>query len=125
MLEPGELVTRIEVPSPPADTRSSYLKFRLRQAIDFPILAVACSLRLVDGAISDPRIVLGATAPVPVRARDAERFIEGAVLDASTAREAGEIAVGSCLPLGPNAYKVKIAAELVRRALAGLVEERD
>jgi CO/xanthine dehydrogenase FAD-binding subunit len=96
---------------------TSYVKFRARQAIDFPVLAVACSLRLVDGVVHDPRVVFGATAPVPLRADEAEAFLEGRVLDATTARAAAQLAVRSCLPLGPNDYKVKVAAELVRRAL--------
>ena len=117
VLAPGELVTGVHVPSPAPGSHAAYEKFRLRKAIDFPILGVACAVSVVEGVVTGARVVLGAAAPIPVRAAAAEEYLRGRVLDSSTARQAGRLAVTSCLPLEANGYKVAIAAELVRRAL--------
>ena len=82
VLARDELVTEIRVPAPRPDRRAVYQKFRLRKAIDFPILGVACALDVSDGVVRDARLVFGAAAPFPVRARAAEAFLEGKVLDA-------------------------------------------
>ena len=123
VLAPGELVTGLRVPSPARGSRAAYEKFRLRRAIDFPILSVACTARVVDGVVTAVRVVLGAASPMPLRATAAEEYLEGRVLDPTTARQAGRLAVASCLPLDANKYKVSIAAELVRRALARVAGE--
>ena len=124
VLAPGELVTEVRVPAPPPGSRATYEKFRLRQAIDFPLVSVACALQLTDGVVSQARVVLGAAAPMPVRSSAAEVYLEGKMLDPATAREAGRLSVAACLPLGPNTYKVTVAAELVRRALLRLADAR-
>lgn len=56
-------------------------------------------------------------APEPLRAREAEDFVKGKVLNEYTAAKAGELALAGALPLAMNAYKVEIAKTLVRRAL--------
>ena len=78
---------------------------------------------LNDGTVSDATIVLGAAAPVPVRAGEAEKYLEGKKLDEETAAEAARIALADAIPLGRNAYKVRAAREYVRRALLGCLPE--
>jgi hypothetical protein len=67
MLEVDELIMEIEIPVPPPGSRQQYLKFRLRNAIDFPIVSLAFCLTLEAGQFHDTRIVLGAVAPVLLR----------------------------------------------------------
>jgi xanthine dehydrogenase YagS FAD-binding subunit len=65
----------------------------------------------------DARIVLGAVAPGPVRAKAAEGVIIGQPIDEHRAAEAAEQAIAGAQPLGMNAYKVEIAKVLVKRAI--------
>ena len=118
-LEAGELVKEIVVPRPRAGGRQSFLKFRLRQAIDFPIVSVASVLVMEGGKVKEARLVLGAVAPVPLRAGQAEDYLKGRKLDGKTAAEAGSIAVRGVLPLAKNKFKAQLARALLRKALLG------
>jgi hypothetical protein len=117
VLRDDELVTEIQIPTPPSDSRQSYLKFRIRNAIDFPIVGVASLLTLKGGAVAEAKIALGAVAPVPLRAREVEEFLIGKPLDEQTAEVAATLAVRGATPLGRNAFKVQIVKALVRKAL--------
>lgn len=76
-LNKGELLVGIRLPAS-AGVRSGYMKYRKRGAIDYPLAAVAVALKMVDGRMSDVRIVLGALASAPVCAHEAMELLEGA-----------------------------------------------
>ena len=61
--------------------------------------------------------MLGAVAPTPVRAVEAEAQIKGRALDEITAERAAEAAVKDARPMAMNAYKTEIAKNLVKRAI--------
>jgi xanthine dehydrogenase YagS FAD-binding subunit len=65
----------------------------------------------------DARIVLGAVAPSPVRAKAAEEAIKGRPIDQKTAAEAAEQAIAGAQPLSMNAYKIEETRILVTRAI--------
>src|SRR5204863_10096498 len=69
VLKPGEVVTEIVVPPPPPGTRKIYIKHGRRKAMELATVGVAVTH--VPGA--ETRIVLGAVAPTPIRARHAEK----------------------------------------------------
>ncbi|MFB3885497.1 MAG: xanthine dehydrogenase family protein subunit M [Thermodesulfobacteriota bacterium] len=117
ILDPDELLAEIQIPRPPAKARQSYLKFTLRDPIDFAIVSVASVITVESGTCTDARIVLGAVAPTPVRASKAEEMIKGKPIDQNAAAEAAEQAVADATPLDMNAYKVEIAKSLVKRAI--------
>jgi xanthine dehydrogenase YagS FAD-binding subunit len=112
VLAPGEIVTAIYVPTPPAGAKSAFVKFAIRKSIDFPI--VNCAVLVGGGA---PRIALNAVAPKPYRATKAEAAIAGKAINEQTAEAAGAAAVEDTIPLNSNNYKVQIARTLVKRAL--------
>jgi CO/xanthine dehydrogenase FAD-binding subunit len=117
ILNGDELIKEVRIPQPKKGTRQVYEKFTLRKPIDFAIVSVASVITIDDGVCKDARIVLGAVAPEPVRARAAEEFLKGRTIDETTARKAGELALDGAKPLSMNAYKVEIAKTLVKRAL--------
>ncbi len=119
VLEDDELVTGIVIPRPARRTRQCYLKFRLRNAIDFPIVSVACLLAMDGDRVEAASIALGAVAPVPVRAREVEAFLRGRRLDEATVQEACAIAVKAALPLDGNRFKVPVLQALLAQALLG------
>src|SRR4030042_4471320 len=75
VLDQDELVTEIQIPKPQDGVRQSYLKFTLRTPIDFGIVSVASLIAINGGICTDARIVLGAVAPSPGRARKTEEGI--------------------------------------------------
>lgn len=117
MLDLDELVTEIWLPAAQPNTKSTYLKFRQRQAIDFPLLSVAAAVTSKDGKVAAARIVLGAAAPVPIRAKEAENFLKGKAISDQVAADAAEAAVSGVLPLGKNRYKVQVTKTLVKKAI--------
>lgn len=120
-LEPGELVAEVKIPPPASGTRAVFTKHAVRESVDFAVVSVAAALEVEDGVCIDARVVLGAVAPAPYRAVDAEALLRGRVLDEAAAAEAAEAAVAATRPLRGNAYKVEIARTEVRRALIALI----
>jgi xanthine dehydrogenase YagS FAD-binding subunit len=116
VLAPGEIITEIQVPAPPAGAKSAFLKFAIRKSIDFPI--VNCAVLVGGGA---PRICLNAVAPKPYRATKAEAAIAGKPINEANAEAAGAAAVEDAKPLQATKYKVQIAKTLVKRALLATV----
>jgi xanthine dehydrogenase YagS FAD-binding subunit len=117
VLEEDELIKEIRIPKPPVAARQRYDKFTLRKPIDFAVVSVASVLTFENDVCKDARIVLGAVAPEPLRAREAEELIKGQAIDEAIAVEAAEHAVAGTSPLRMNGYKVEIAKVLVKRAL--------
>lgn len=117
---PGEVITGIRVPEPALARKGVYLKHMDRKAWSFALVSVAVSAHLDGRRARDVRIVLGGVAPVPWRATDAEAALEGVVLDPRACAEAGRLALPGAAPLAQNAFKIPLAAELVRRALLAL-----
>lgn len=117
-LEPGELITSVEVPLPPEGTRSGYLKVRDRASYEFALASAAVSVEVTDGVMRDARVALGGVATVPWRAREAEDVLRGAPATPETYAAAAEAALGgACLRPG-NAFKVELGQRTIVRALS-------
>ena len=119
VLKNDDIITEIFVPASPLAARSTYLKFKERESLDFALASAAVAVRLEGNrAVRDVRIVLGGVAPVPWRVPAAEKFLIGKALDSTVLAEVAKIALADAKPLEKNAYKVPLTQALVRRALA-------
>jgi xanthine dehydrogenase YagS FAD-binding subunit len=117
LLQPGEIVTEIQIPKPLDKARQTFLKLTLRKPVDFAIVSVASVISLEGEICRDASIALGAVAPVPLKAVKAEQIVKGKPLNAKTAEEAAEAAVAGAKPLSMNAYKIEQTKILVQRAI--------
>lgn len=121
-MQPGELLTEVAI-APPLG-RCVYLKHAVRAYMDIPIVGVAARLFLEHGQVREARIVLGAVAPVPLRATAAERSLEGGALTPEHIRAAAELAQAACSPIsdlrGSEGYRRRMVRVLVVRALESL-----
>jgi xanthine dehydrogenase YagS FAD-binding subunit len=118
VLQDDEIITEIVVPATGFAARSTYLKFKERESLDFALASVAAAVEMgPDKTIKQARIVLGGVAPVPWRAPKAESFLAGKALNAEALSEAARLALEGARPLEKNAYKVPLTQALVRRAL--------
>ncbi len=121
VLDDGELVSGVFIPY--RDSRkTSYMKFRIRNSIDFPVASVAVALDMEGSTVHRARIVLGAAAPIPLRARRAEMVLEGVRPGEAEVVKASQAAVAGAMPLKNNAYKVSIFRALVKRAIMKALE---
>jgi xanthine dehydrogenase YagS FAD-binding subunit len=122
-LEPGELITAVELPPLPWAARSSYRKVRDRASYAFALVSVAAALdRAEDGTIRDIRLALGGVAPKPWRAQAAEAALRGRAATEANFREAAEAELADAAPLRHNAFKVELAKRTIAAVLAGLAE---
>ncbi len=120
VLADDEILLYVEIPLPETGTAQHYEKFRIRRAIDFPIVSLAAVFRKEGEVIADASLVLNAVYPVPVQLKEVERFLIGRTPSEETAREAAALAVRDTIPLEDNRYKINVTRALVRRAVAGM-----
>lgn len=118
VLNQGEILLEIEVPKLGKNTVAKYLKFRLRDSIDFAVVAVAWMCVCEKGLITEARLVLGAVAPVAFRAKEAEEYLVGKELSEEVAEEAARIALRNVLPMPNNSYKIDILKAYIKRAIS-------
>ena len=125
-LEPGEILTEIRVPVPPARSGGAYLKLE-RKVGDFATAAVAAQLTL-DGNGAAQKVGIGLTnvGATPIKAKKAEDFLRGKKLDETNLRQAGQLASEDAQPSsdlrGPAEYKKGLVKELAKRALSRAAE---
>ncbi len=117
VLAEDELIKEVWIPTPQPGTRQCYLKFRIRNSIDFPIVGVAFRATMRDGKFHDARVVLGAVSPLPLRACAVEQLLEGQIPNEILANEAAELAVSDAQPLARNKAQVQIVKALVGKAI--------
>lgn len=120
-LKNDEIIKAVEFPKTKSGARTAYFKLDLRNAMAISIASVAVWLTTDGSKFSRIRIALGAVAPSPIRASEAEAFLEGkentpAVID----RAAGLVdrAVNPITDIrGSAEYRGYVSQVLVRRAI--------
>jgi carbon-monoxide dehydrogenase medium subunit len=120
-LQPGEIITDVVVPKPERPLKFAYLKFLPRTADDYPTVAVAAALDVVNGRIQDARIALNAAGPTPIRARAAEDALKGQTPTPELLRAAAATVPPLTDPTsdhrGSANYKKRMTEVFTRRAL--------
>jgi xanthine dehydrogenase YagS FAD-binding subunit len=118
-LKNDDIITEIQVPALPLAARSTYLKFKERESLDFALSSVAAAVELESNkTVKAARIVLGGVAPIPWQVPEAEKFLIGKTLSRDVLAQAAKVALRDAQPLEKNAYKLPLTETLVRRALA-------
>jgi xanthine dehydrogenase YagS FAD-binding subunit len=122
-LKEGEILTAVLLPPVPSTVRSIHLKQGEKDSFDWPIADVAVVLDMnANGICERASIVLGAAAPVPHRAKEAEAVMVGKPVSEEIASAAGRAALTGAAPLTKNAYKLPILETLVRRAILSVAD---
>jgi xanthine dehydrogenase YagS FAD-binding subunit len=120
VLAPGELITDVELPSPPQG-RSAYRKVRERASFAFALVSVAAVLDTSpDGRVRDCKLALGGVAHAPWRARAAERAALGQPARQETFARAADEELRGARPLAGTGYKVTLARNLIVSVLGEL-----
>jgi xanthine dehydrogenase YagS FAD-binding subunit len=119
-LQPGELITAVELPPLDLARRSAYRKVRERASFAFALVSVAAALDVRDGVVEDCRIALGAVAHAPWRALRAEEALRGGPATEAAFGEAADAELAAADPLPENAFKVPLARRVIVRTLEEL-----
>jgi len=114
----GELLVSLEVPK--QGGRSIYLKHSPREHMDIAVVGVGIALQK-----NSARIVLGAVAPIPLRAKKAEEEVMSGSLTKERIERAAKIAAEESKPIddvrGSVWYRKKMVEVVVKRGLMELV----
>lgn len=123
-IEPGEMITAIEIPGTAAARRSTYLKIRDRQSYEFAAASAAVGIEFEADrrTIRDLRVALGGVATKPWRARAVEDALKGKGLEPDAVRAASLLAIQGAVDHGANHYKIELAPRVVARAILRLGE---
>lgn len=120
VLERGELITAVELPGLPMAAQSTYRKVRDRASYAFALVSVAVAVEIVENVIRDVRIALGGVAPIPWRARLAEKALRGKPPTEKAFRDAAVAELAAADPLPGNAFKVNIAERVLVSTLSAV-----
>jgi xanthine dehydrogenase YagS FAD-binding subunit len=123
ILQPGDLLTAIRIPSTWAGAKFYFEKVRDRNVWDFALVNVASAMVASGNTIERIRLVVNGVAAHPVRLTAVEAAVAGKPRNEETAELAAELAVRGAKPLQHNGYKVPLMRNLVKRAIRGVVGE--
>ena len=116
-----EILTEVTIPKSAANLAGEYIKFSPREMMDLAYVGVAVAYKLgdTDKKCHGVRIVLGAVAPTPIRAKRAEAALEGQILTEALAEKVGQISAEEAKPISD----VRSSADY-RRAMVGTMTKR-
>jgi aerobic carbon-monoxide dehydrogenase medium subunit len=120
-LEPGDVLTAIRIPVPPAAHGYAYEKLK-RKIGDYATAAAAVVLTMSGGKVATCSIGLTNVAETPLWAQEAAKILTGSALDAATIKKAVAAAEAITAPAsdarGPAQFRTKMAGVMLARALA-------
>jgi carbon-monoxide dehydrogenase medium subunit len=128
-LEPGDIVTSVRLPIPPAGAQGSYQKLGRNQLGDLAIVGVT-ALGYPDEKANSGfgfRLALAAVAPKPLVASEAEALLAEGPINDETIEKAAAKAMEACTPIddvrGGAEYRRLMARNLTKRALTEVWEK--
>ena len=123
-LQPGEIITSIDLPPKGFAQNYSYLKLRDRNSYAFALISVATGLELEADYIKEARIALGGVAHKPWRVKEAEEFLAGKLPTRENFAAAAEIIIQGAIPYEFNSFKIELAKRaIVRNCMMALHPE--
>ena len=122
VLDPGDLITAVELTPMPFARRSHYRKVRDRASFSFAVVSLAAAVDVRNGTVCECRIAFGGLAHVPWRALRAEELLRGAPPTQESFARAADAELEQAQPLRDNAFKVTLARNLLVRTLSDLCE---
>ncbi|MBI2953082.1 MAG: xanthine dehydrogenase family protein subunit M [Chloroflexi bacterium] len=127
VLSADEIVTGIEIPNPPANSRGKYIKLTPRRAMDLAVVGVAVMVTPENGICKDLRIALGAVSPTPIRVAQAESILKGNKFSDELIDQVAEAAAEGCRPISDHRasaeYRRDMVRVLTRRAIRELLSD--
>jgi len=120
IMDADEILTEITIPKTAPQLVGEYIKFSPRDMMDLAYVGIAVAYNLgSDKKCNGVRIVLGAVAPTPLRAKTSEALLEGKLLTEELAAKVGDAAARESKPISD----VRSSAHY-RRAMVGVMTKR-
>jgi CO/xanthine dehydrogenase FAD-binding subunit len=128
VLQHGELLVAVSIPSPKENFGAHYLRFIPRNEMDIAVVGAGASVTLDDAQekMLSARIALGAVAPTPLFVEEAGAFLAGKEITQENIQEAARMAQAAAHPIsdlrGTIEYRKHLCSVLTRRALEKAIE---
>ena len=113
-LAADELLAEVRVPLPPPGTGSAYDRHTPRKQMDIAVVGVAAALTMAGERIERVRVALGAVAPTPVRAPQAEAALEGQAPSDELFARAADVSAAECSPIADLRGSAEFRRHIVR-----------
>lgn len=124
VMQPDEMLVDIHFSAlNPARQRGAFMRMTLRRAQAISVINAAVVLSLDAGTVSAAAITLGAVAPTIIRAPEAEAALVGQALDEASIAQVAQLAAAAAAPIGDIRSSADYRKEMVRVAIARLLEE--
>jgi len=120
-LNPGEIITAVELSPKGFATNYTYLKIRDRLSYAFALVSVAVGLQLDGDTIKEGRFALGGVAHKPWRDPQAEAALRGRPANATTFFRAADVLLRDAKGYAHNTFKIDLTRRCIARALSQAV----
>jgi 4-hydroxybenzoyl-CoA reductase beta subunit len=124
-MKKGEIMKEVLIPPPSGETL--YLKWRLRDSLEFPVVSLALFIEQgVDKRIKKVKIVFSGVGSGPVETPEAEKIMKNLIPDDQIIEKVAKQAMKETSPVRTSiyspAYKRKMAGILLRQALEQMMK---
>jgi len=118
-MEPDEIIVRIIIPIPKTDELLKLYKISRREHLDISSFTAAVRMKNENGTIKSPVIAYGGVAPVVLRLKKTEEFLNGKPFTLETFTAAGKVACDEIAPIsdvrGARDYRLQLAQNILVR----------
>ncbi|WP_203309656.1 FAD binding domain-containing protein [Sphingomonas beigongshangi] len=122
VLEPGELITHVELPAPP-EGRQVYRKVRDRASYAFALVSVAGVVKVADGKIASAALAFGGLGSMPWRDGAVEAALVGQAPSDAAFAAAADALLADAKGYGSNDFKIPLARRVLIATLRELTGE--
>lgn len=112
LLDPGQVLTAVELPAPRRPERAGYFRASARSDGDWPLAEAVVRIVRTDASIVAAAVAVGGVARTPLRLT----AVEQALTSGATPEAAAELATTGCTPPEQSAYKVAVLRGTVLEA---------
>jgi CO/xanthine dehydrogenase FAD-binding subunit len=120
-MQHGEVMSSIHVPPPQPRSGASYMRISARCGVDIAAVGVGAMAAFNGKGCKEARIVLGAVAPIPMRATKTEDLMKGRHWTGDLIEKGGDLAAEEAKPISDvrasAEWRKKMVAVLTRRTL--------
>ena len=117
ILGKGDILTRIDIPKEALDCSGIYLKAKERESMDFALVSVAISIKILDGVIERCGVSVGGVSPVPLRIKELEERLHGLRVKGFCSSNLTMDLFRSAKPMSDNEYKLPLLESYLKKAL--------
>ena len=128
VLEDGEFLVSVHLPTPAAHSGAHYLRFIPRNEMDIAVAGVGSSVVLDSSGSTfvSARVSLASVAPTPLYVKEAGDALAGKEVGDKAIEEAAEAAMAAAKPIndmrGTIRQRVHLVGVLTRRTLKGAID---